>query len=403
MEALGDTPVVAVNGPRQAGKSTLVSTLLEIPDLEFVTLDDRIQRAAALADPEAFVEERQGPLAIDEVQRAPDLLLAIKATVDRDRRPGRFVLTGSTRLLSTPRLSESLAGRVEIVDLWPLSQGELARRPERFVDRLLAWDPALRSPGQLRRADYFDLVCGGGLPEALRRAGRRRSAWLSGYATTVIDRLTVEVAEIERASAMPTLLRLCAARTATELNVSSMAAELGIPHRTLGTYLAHLRTVFLVDLLPAWSRNLTSKVVHRPKLVMVDSGLAAHLLGVGPGALSGLPPETNPAAPGQLLESFVVMEIRKQLGWSEADASLHHFRNRDGAEVDLVLETRDGRVAGIEVKAARGVTSRDFRGLRLLEGKLGDAFAGGVVLYTGREAVPFGHKLAALPVSSLWA
>lgn len=389
--------MVAINGARQVGKSTLAVGLAG-SRFDIVTLDDLTQRRAAQGDPTAFVDDRARGLVIDEVQRVPDLLVAVKASVDRDRRPGRFLLTGSTRLLSTPRISETLAGRIEIIDLWPLSQGEIARHREGFVDALITWSRALRIESDLRRGDYFERVAAGGFPEAIERAGRRRDAWFANYIGTVVNRLVEDVADIERVGAMPQLIRLAAARTGTELNVSSLSRDLGIRAQTLAGYLAHLQTVFVLQLVPAWSRNLSSKVVRRPKLAMVDSGLAAHLLGVDAGRLA------DPDSPaGQLLESFIVMELRKQLGWSDAAAAMFHFRDRDGAEVDIVLETRDGRVAGVEVKAASTVVDRDFSGLRLLERKLGDRFVGGVVLYTGRSYAPFGRKLAALPVEAVWA
>lgn len=396
--ALADTPVVAVNGARQVGKSTLVSDLLSGGDgTRVVTLDDRTQLSAAQADPTTFVQH-EGLLVVDEVQRCPELLPAIKAEVDRDRRPGRFLVTGSSRLLSTPEMSASLAGRVDIVDLWPLSQGELGGRREDFVDALLGWDASLDHESGLGRADYMERVCAGGFPEPLGRQGRRRHRWFANYATTVVERMVADVADIERLTSMPRLLRLCAARTAGQLNVDDIARDLGLPRRTVSSYLTHLQTVFLVHLVPAWSRNLTSKVAHRPKIMLTDSGLAAHLVGADPEALSVAAATTA----GALLETFVAMELRKQMERSEATGDIHHFRDRDGIEVDIVIETHDGRVAAAEVKASATVRGEDFRGLRLLDKRLGAEFAGGVVLYTGRETVRFGPRLAAVPLARLW-
>lgn len=397
-EALLDTPVVAVNGARQVGKSTLVADVVadRRDGARIVTLDDATQLEAALLDPRSFVEH-DGLLVIDEAQRAPELLAAVKATVDRQRTPGRFLLTGSTRLLTLPEMSESLAGRVEIVDLWPLSQGELERRPGCFVDALFAWSAGLRVDSDVTRSDYDDRICAGGFPEPLTRTGRRRHAWFDSYATTVLQRMVLETAEVERLAAMPTLLRLCAARTGNVLNIRDLASDAGLPERTTSTYLGHLQSVFLLQLIPAWSRNLTSKVTHRPKVMLADSGLAADLLGVDAEALQ------RPTGPiGPLLETFVAMEVRKQLGWAETAAELFHFRDRGGIEVDLVLEARDGRVAGIEVRASSTVRAGDFKGLRLMRDRLGDQFVGGVVLHRGPEAVPFGDRLLALPVSALW-
>lgn len=398
LEALADTPVVALNGARQVGKSTLVGELARsmAEPVRIVTLDDQTQLEAAMADPAAFVDHR-GLLVIDEVQRAPRLLPAIKAEVDRDRRPGRFLLTGSTRLLSLAEMSASLAGRVEVIDLWPLSQGELGRRREGFIDALLTWSTELRHTSEVEPDAYTERICGGGFPEPLTRSGRRRSAWFDNYATTVVERMVIDTVGIERADMLPRLLRLCAARTSNELNITALANDAAMPERTVSAYLGHLQRVFLIQLLPAWSRNLTSKVAHRPKVFLTDTGLAADLLGVDSSSL------TLPSGPlGSLLETFVTVELRKQQAWASSTVDIFHFRDRGGTEVDLVLEARDGRVAGIEVKAARSVAGSDFKGLRLMRDRLGDQFVGGVVLYRGQQTVPFGENLLAVPVAALW-
>ncbi len=396
--ALRDTPVVAINGARQVGKSTLVEQIASrMPGATVVTLDDEVQREAASADPRAFVD-RSGLLVIDEVQRVPELLPAIKATVDRDRTPGRFLLTGSTRLLSTPELADSLAGRVELIELWPLSAGELVGHREQFLDSLFEWESGRWQGSALRPADYAERICAGGYPEPNTRTGRRRSSWFGNYATTVLERMVADLVNIERLDAMPRLLRLSAARTACELNMAALASDAAIPYRTVGSYMSHLEHLFLIQRLPAWSTNITSKVARHPKLLMVDSGLAADLLGID---AAGLATPTSPI--GQILETFVAMEVRKQLEWSETQADLFHFRDRGGLEVNLVLETRSGQVAGIEIKASSSVRRADFNGLRVLQDRLGSRFLGGVVLYRGPDAVPFGDRLAALPVDALWS
>lgn len=386
LQALEDTPVVVVNGARQAGKTTLVSSLPG--EYEVTTLDNATQRASASFDPTQFVNRPDRTLIIDDVQRVPDLLLAIKESVDRDRRAGRFLLTGSTRLLSTPRLSETLAGRVEIIDLWPLSVAERVGCLPTFVDRLFAGTIGGATPLRTARTRYLDLIAEGGFPEALKRTGLRRSRWFTNYVTTVVERLADDVAVIERLHELPVLLELCAARTSNEINVASLSNDIGIPARTLSTYLAHLQTVFLLQLLPAWSTNLSSKVIRKPKVIICDTGLATQLLGFDRPGLD------QPAAPlGALFENFVAMEIRKQLPLTSSDPRLFHFRNRDGTEVDLVLQTRRGQVGGIEVKASGTVTGSDFTGLRFLQSRLGDTFVGGVVLYTGADIVSFGANL----------
>lgn len=395
--ALADTPVVVLNGARQVGKTTLVRSLPYPGTSEFVTLDEAASREAAQLDPRAFVDRPIDTLVIDEVQLVPSLFRAIKADVDRERRPGRFLLTGSSRLLAAPDMADALVGRVEMLELWPFSQGELAGTPECFVDRLFDAPRELIRSGDVDRRQLIDRILAGGFPEAVRRPPNRRRTWFESYVTVATQSVIRELAEIERLAEIPRLLRLCAARTATELNVSALASEFGVPARTADGYFTLLATAFLVDLVPAWSANLSSKVVRRPKLVLADSGLAAHLVQAT---------RTNvdrPGGPlGQLLETFVVNEIRKQLTWSNQRPSLWHFRDRSGVEVDLVLEHPDGRIAGIEVKATSTPTASDLRGLRFLADRLGDRFQFGVLLSAAPEATPFGPRIAALPVSALW-
>lgn len=397
--ALADTPVVAVDGARQVGKSTLVANLRFPGTWQTVTLDDLTTRQAAHLDPRAFVTRPVDLLVIDEAQLEPELFRAIKVEVDRDRRPGRFLVTGSSRLLAAPRMADSLVGRVEVVELWPFAQSELeaGRAPAvTFVDRLFDDPSTLVRPGSLALPDLVRRVLTGGFPEAVRRSGSRRRAWFESFVTTVAQSSIAEMSRIDGLGEIPRLLRLCAARTATELNVSAVASEIGLPARTVDGYLDLLARAFLVRLVPGWSTNLSSKVVRRPKLHLVDSGLAAHLTGAG---------ETDVelgARFGPLLETFVAGELCKQAGWSDARPTVWHFRDRSGAEVDLVLEHPDGRIAGIEVKATSTPRLEDFRGLRFIEDRLGARFCFGVLLSAAPEATPFGSRLAALPVSALW-
>jgi predicted AAA+ superfamily ATPase len=367
---------------------------------EYETLDDRSARAFARDDPDGFVD-RESPLVIDEVQRGgEDLLLSIKARVDRDTRPGRFLVTGSTRFLTVPDLSESLAGRVDLVDLWPFSQGEIAGRRDAFVDRLFGETKTLRNgrPKPLTRSEVFERVCRGGFPEAIDRDARSRARWFGAYIRTVTGRDVGEMAGIRRVGDLPALIRLLATRTAAELNVTGLANEAGIPRTTLHGYLPLLEAVFLAFRQPAWSRNLTSKRVKQAKLHFVDTGLAAHLLGTSPVALAR---PDDPMA-GALLESFVASELARQLTWSDEDAEIHHFRDRAGAEVDLVLEARDGRVAAIEVKAGRSIGRTKMRSMELLRTRVGDGFANGVVLGCFERVHSLGDRLTAMPMAALW-
>jgi len=400
-EAAGDFRVIVINGPRQCGKTTLLHQVRAARGGTIVSLDDPAVLAAARTDPVGFVDGRTGPLLIDEVQLAGDpLVRAIKAVVDRDPRPGQFILAGSTQFLTVPVLSESLAGRAHIIDLWPLSQGELQGTTERFIDRLFTPDSRAPTTAAELRAGYLERVCAGGFPEVLRRSTRRaRSSWLASYLRTVVERDVTEVSQARHIDDMPRLLRYLAAMTAQELNAASLAHQVGLSDDTVRRYLPILETVYLVHRVPAWSRNLTAKVKKHPKVHLTDTGLAAHLLGVSADAL-GAP--VAPAA-GPLLETFVVNEIAKQRTWAETEVRLHHFRDRDGAEIDLIIEADDGRVAGIEVKATATVTSGDFQHLVHVRDKLGEAFATGVVLYTGANQLSFGDRLIALPVATLWS
>jgi predicted AAA+ superfamily ATPase len=401
LEALADTRVVVVQGARQVGKTTLVTEVVDRLGGRLVTLDDGLTRAGAVADPWEFLRQGgDGLLAIDEVQRVPELVLALKLAVDRDPRPGRFLLTGSANLLRLPAMQDSLAGRAENVDLFGFSQGELAGVQEQFADRLLGGETFLAHRSDLVRGDYLQRACAGGYPEALARAGRRRSAWFDNYLRRIVERDAPDVSGLQRLRELPMLLRLLAARNAGELNMAGLASESGLPVRTLDPYVDLLETLFLVHRIPAWSANLSKRVVSRPKTALLDTGLAARLINV---TAVGASTAANPQVAGQLLEGFVAGELRRQLTWSSQDARLFHYRDHDGAEVDLVLETADGRVGGIEVKATATVGARDVRWLTKLRDRLGPRFVAGVVLHTGPTAVPFGPRIAALPIDALWA
>lgn len=397
--ALEDTRVVVLHGARQTGKSTLVNALAsKRDDARIVTLDDPPVLAAARADPVLFVQH-DGLLVIDEVQRAPELLLPIKASVDRDPRPGRFLLTGSAHVLTLPKLADSLAGRMDVLELGPFTQGEIAGRRETFIDRVLTADVRWPDAEPLPKPQLLALAAAGGFPEARRRRpGRRRNAWFSAYLRAYVERDVQDIADIEHRARMRKLLALVAARSANLLNVDDLARDAGLPSSTARRYLEILEASFLTVRLPAWSSNVTKRTVSAPKIYAADSGLCAHLIGVDVDALA------QPGAPGgPMMETFALMEIRRQAGWSSNDVTLHHLRTKDKLEVDGVLEARDGRVAGVEIKAGASVTSRDFRGLRWLARKTGSRFANGVVLYAGDQVLRFGPGLWALPMPTLWA
>ncbi len=399
VEALADTRVVIVNGARQVGKSTLARLVTrKTPGSGERYLDDPSIRAAAERDPAGFVRH-EGLLLIDEVQRVPDLLLSIKYEVDRDPRPGRYLLTGSARLLGLSNLPDALPGRSETIELWPLSQGEIDSAADGFVDAAFVAGPGLELPPcDLRRPDYLARAMRGGYPEAVRRAAaRRRGRFFESYVTDLIARDVRQISDIERPADMRRLLGALAARMAGLAVAESIGRDLGVPRTTLKRYLDLLELVFMIRRIPAWSSNLVTRAVATPKLLMVDSGLGAHLIGF----TAGRARDVNAPA-GPLLENFALGEIARQIAWSDEPVRLYHYRDRDGVEVDGVLERASGEIVGVEVKAAETVRDDDFRGLRHLARRLGDRFIAGFVLYSGAESLPFGDRMRALPLAALW-
>lgn len=399
VEALADTRVVVVNGARQVGKSTLAELIAaRSPGARELYLDDQAVRAAAEADPSAFVRH-DGLLLIDEIQRVPELLLAIKREVDRDRSPGRFILTGSARLLALKDLPDALPGRAETIELWPLSQGEIDSTPDGFVDAVFRLDGRIGlPPSTLSKRDYVTRALRGGYPEAVRRdPGRRRARFFDSYVTDLVTRDVQQISDIQRPAEMRRLLSVVAARMATLAVAESIAADVAMPRQTLSRYLDLLELIFVIRRIPAWSSNLTTRAISTPKLIVTDSGLGGRLIGMSEERAK------DPTAPvGQLLENFAIGEVARQLTWAEEPVQLFHYRDRDKVEVDMVLEHASGAVIGLEVKAAETIRAEDFRGLRHLASRLGDRFRNGIVLYAGEQQLPFGDRLTALPISALW-
>lgn len=396
-EALGDTRVVLVNGARQAGKSTLTRLAAGgRPGTIVRLLDDAATLRAARDDPAGFVDHDK-LMVIDEVQLAPELLRAIKVLVDTDPRPGRFLLTGSSRVLALRSLPDTLPGRMEIIELWPFSQGEINGGPDLFIDAAFRHGPAIKHSSRLRKRDYLELAVAGGFPEAVRRTPRRRAAFFSSYLSTLIERDVLEVSSIERQGDMHRLLALLAGRLSGLLVPGTLAGQAGIPRTTLVRYLELLTTVFLIKSVPAWSSGQTTRAVGTPKLAFVDSGIACHLIGQDAARLD----EPGGAA-GPVLENLVVMELARQLTWAEERGRLYHYRTKDKLEVDAVIETPDGRVIAVEVKAGATVRTEDLAGLRNLAGHLGDKFIAGFVFYTGQQTLSYGDRIKALPMDALW-
>ncbi len=399
LEALSDSPVVLLNGARQTGKSTLANWLsTRLHNARYLTMDNATVLAAAQLDPEGFLAGIQGNVVLDEIQRIPELFRAIKFEVDRNRRPGRFLLTGSANILLLPRLSESLAGRVEILTLWPFSQGEIQGVKENFMDEVFAKNTPSFIQIKSDKTGIINRIVSGGYPEAIKRsAPARRKAWFGSYITTILQRDVRDISNIEGLTAMPRLLSLLAARTSSLLNFAELSRSSGLPQSTLKRYMTLLETTFLITLLPAWSGNLGKRIVKAPKLFLTDTGLASYLLGLNEQRLS-----SEGQFIGPLFENFVIMELIKQSAWSKTEPQIFHFRTQTGLEVDIVLEDSEGKIVGIEVKASTSLNVKDYYPLRILSESVGKKFHRGILLYRGTEPVPFGHNLFALPVQTIW-
>ena len=397
--ALTDTPVVLVVGPRQAGKTTLCGQVAEKTGARLLSFDDAATLASATADPAGFIAALEGPVVLDEIQKAPALLPAIKHAVDRRREAGRFLLTGSASVLALPKIAESLAGRMEVLTLWPLSQGELLNREEGFLGELFrSAAPRLATAGETR-AELIERALRGGYPEAVQRTDpERRRAWFGSYVTTILQRDVRDLADIAGLADLPRVLQVLAARTYSMANAAELSRTIGIPLTTLKRYLALLEHTFLIRSVPAWTGNRGLRVIRTPRVLIPDTGLLADLAGLTSERLA-----VDSPAIGPLLESFVASELLKQISVSRTRIDLLHFRTHAGREVDFVLESASGGVVGIEVKAAATVSAAHTRGLAALREAAGRKFHRGVLLYGGRESLPFGRDIWAMPISSLWA
>ena len=398
-ELMSVFPAVVVQGARQVGKSTLARQLVEDRTAVVVTLDDRPTRDASVADESAFVAQSpDGVLVIDEVQREPGLLLAIKASIDKDRRPGRFLLTGSADLLTVKGRSDSLAGRAATLHLRGLSQGELAGQPEDFVAWLLGDIPLQLFATKWTRADYVAAMAQGGYPDVRGLSRRLRHAWLASYLDRVLERDATLLPSGGQSRRLRSVLSLLAANQAGELVKARIADGAEIPRNTITAYLDVLRSVYLIDELPPWTANLTRREIGRPKAFLSDSALALRL---NRQTEQQLLPLTSDSI-GGLFEAFVASELLKQRSWSEHDFQLFHFRDRDGVEVDLVLELDDGRVIALEVEASSTYRSEHFAGLRFLKDRLGDRFIAGIVVGMSDRGYQYADRLFGLPAAALW-
>jgi len=395
---------VVVNGPRQAGKSALLRRIADSYGAgAYISLDDRVELRAARLDPVGYLAERPTPLFLDEFQRGGDpLVLALKSRLDRQGRRGQVVLAGSTRFLAEPRISESLAGRVRFLDLWPLSQGEIHGGDDGLLRALLSGVAAVRRrrPAPLKRSEVAARIATGGLPEAvLLDRERDRRDLFDAYVRTIVQRDIPTLAAIRQGDELEVLWRLVAARTGGELVPASVARAAGVPDATARRYLTLLETVFAFHVLGPFAANLSVRMSGRPKVHVVDVGVATHLLRETAARLGSV---TNPAF-GPLLETFVANELARQRSWSDEIVDLHHLRVHGGTEVDIVAVGTGGAVAGIEVKATASPTPEDTRGLRWLADAVGDRFVQGVIVCLVEAPVALARNITAVPVAAVWA
>lgn len=396
-EALADSPVVLVHGPRQCGKTTLARLVGDVAGYSYITFDDDVLRSAAQSDPVGFVGNLGGKVILDEVQRVPELFTSLKTIIDRDRVPGRFILTGSANILLLPKLADSLAGRMELLRLHPLAQSELSGVAPSFISSL--FHANFRNATHTRlTSELSERIVAGGYPAALERSlPRRRATWYRDYIETLVQRDVRHLARISSLDVLPRLLTLAAGQTSRLLNVADLASPFQLSRPTIREYLTLLTHLFLLEELPPWHSNRLSRLIKTPKLHFSDTGVACALLGIDAATLAA-----DRQLLGQMLETFVFSELRRQASWHEESVSFHHFRDKDGVEVDLVLEGFGQRLAGVEVKASATITASDFHGLKKLKEAVGDRFAAGVVLYDGESTVTFGDRLFAVPIRSLW-
>ena len=399
LEMLSESRAVAIVGARQAGKSTLLRDLVRSDyPAQVVTLDERANRAAATEDPTGFIASLTIPAAIDEAQRVPDLLLAIKDRLDRDDARGQFLLTGSANILALPSVRDALPGRVDYLTLWPLAAAEIEGSDGNFVDSLLQAEPPelrARAPG---RSAYAEQIAKGGYPEAQGRSQRGLRSFFASYLSSIVERDVADVATLRAPDAIERLLGVIATRTGSLVSYQGMGRDLGLDKNTVHAYVRALENLFLVQALKPWHVNLGARQIKSPKLYLVDSGLLTYLLKANARRI-----EMDDTIAGAVFESFVAMELMRLASLAESQPSLFHYRDKGGREVDIVIEADSGDIAGVEVKSAASVGGDAFAGLRRLRDKLGKRFKFGAVLYAGERTLPFGDRLAAVPISGLWA
>jgi len=395
-DALKDTPVILLHGPRQSGKTTLA---LDVGSnkYNYITFDDEAELAAAKRDPKGYIEDLPPYCILDEIQRVPEIFPSIKLVVDRDRYPGRFLLTGSANILAIPRLSESLAGRMEIINLRPLAQTEIEGVNSLFLQNI--FNGKIKANFKKRLGDQlFDRLVAGGFPEPLTRDNqKRRRAWYNNYLNVMVQKDITEFSNIQYGEEIPTLLKRLANNTANLVNVAELNKGLSFDAKTAKKYIHILTQLFLVDALPPWYTNRNKRLIKTPKIHLCDTGLLCAL-----SALSKKHLIKDRATTGHVVESFIYNELIKQADWHDDDLQFFHYKDRDANEVDIVIQNDAGELIGIEVKLAASVNDSDFKGLRLFQKQHPTRFLGGYILYDGERTLPYGNGFKAIPIQALW-
>ena len=395
-----DFPVLLLIGPRQAGKTTIMSKISKEFGYSYVTFDSITDQATAMLDPAGFVNSLQKPVILDEVQRVPSIFLPIKADVDLNRdNNGQYALTGSANPLLAPKLGDALTGRMALLSLWPLSQGELIGKEEAFLNKIFAEDLGKREVIPCSKEDIVDRLLIGGFPNMHKANDEEaRQAWCDSYVSLTLQKDIQQLSQIEGLAHMPQLLQIIATRVGGILNFSNLAVECQIPVTSFRRYMSLLQSLFLLHTIPAWSVNLGKRLIKSPKVYFVDTAILMHSL-----RFDKLRLINSPGIIGKAVENFVINELCKQISWSKKRINIFHCRFADNqSEIDVILEDERGKVVGIEIKASETIGPEDFRHIAKLEEVAGDKFLRGIVLYAGNSKVPFGKNRWAMPISSLW-
>ncbi len=397
LQAFKVSPVVLLIGPRQSGKTTLMKDIVNELGMRYLTFDTLKQLAAAQEDPEGFVTGLETPIILDEVQRVPEIALPIKLRVDEHRVPGSFGLTGSANPLVAPKLNDSLAGRMFILHMWPLSMSEIMRKKPHFLETAFNLEMRFSEKSSYNRKELVEMILKGGYPDVLALDVLVRDEWYDNLLMTILERDVNDIAHLQRPRDLAKLLAILATRSASLLNLSEVSRSAAIPYSTLNQYMAILESLFLIIRQPPWHRNRTKRLVKMPKLYFGDTGLLINQLRVDKGAIVD-----DGRLLGSILENFVLMELKKLTSWSAEKIDLYHFRTDTGHEVDIVLENRAGQIVGIEVKASETISPDDWKGLSVLESEMEDKLIRSIIFYLGKEVVALGKNRLALPLSALW-